>query len=208
MAALFFYKKKLDKNIMVSQKTMSTKKETISEKVHLQKQDVTKNIEKAHPFPLKQLQKNILDCDNKKFTTPAAASPVLPRTAPDKNHIAWKNKHLKMENGDIYRIRLFNDDGPNGIRLKFVLYKEADNGFPEIINVPEKIKDLPPQKKWEHFQSKGEVIYDEVAKEWHWNDEQLNLFQVTIDDQITRIDVQSAMGAWNCRAISDHKNEE
>ncbi|OIQ19721.1 MAG: hypothetical protein BM556_04360 [Bacteriovorax sp. MedPE-SWde] len=44
---------------------------------------------------------------------------------------AWQNLHFKKE-GEVFRLREFNDDGPNGDVRKLILYKEDSEGFADI----------------------------------------------------------------------------
>jgi hypothetical protein len=44
---------------------------------------------------------------------------------------AWENIHFKKD-GQIYRLREFNDDGPNGDIRKLILYKEDADEFAHI----------------------------------------------------------------------------
>ena len=49
----------------------------------------------------------------------------------------FSNWHLQANDGSIYRVRIFREDGSNRTFRKLVLYKEDQTGFPQIVKIPE-----------------------------------------------------------------------
>jgi hypothetical protein len=69
------------------------------------------------------------------FPTPEELSRLLQHA--DLN-IVWNNLHLETEQGEIYRVRTFIDQGVVGPVTRLALYKEDEEGFPVLINLPKK----------------------------------------------------------------------
>lgn len=93
-------------------------------------------------------------CDDYKLTL---SSPEL-ETSENRR---WSNYHIKYIDGEIYRIRYFYDDGPNGEYQKTVLYKEDESEFAHIIRV---FKGFEVNALKDYFE-RGEVIWEEQAYE-------------------------------------------
>ena len=73
----------------------------------------------------------------------------------------WSNTHIKHIDGEVYRIRYFFDDGPNGEYKKTILYKEDQTEFPHIVKV---YRGFESEALKEYFEQ-GEVIWQEQAYE-------------------------------------------
>ncbi|WP_372652536.1 hypothetical protein [Halobacteriovorax sp.] len=73
----------------------------------------------------------------------------------------WSNYHIKYVDGEIYRIRYFYDDGPNGEYKKTVLYKEDETEFPLIVKT---FRGFEKEELKDYF-DRGEVIWQEQAYE-------------------------------------------
>ncbi|OUR98662.1 hypothetical protein A9Q84_04390 [Halobacteriovorax marinus] len=75
--------------------------------------------------------------------------------------LLWNNSHIKYTDGEIYRIRYFYDDGPNGQYKKTILYKEDANEFPHIVKIFEGFERVLLEK----YFKEGEIIFEEKAFE-------------------------------------------
>ena len=93
----------------------------------------------------------------------------------------WTNIHFK-KNGDIFRLRLFTDDGENGEYRKLVLMKEGPDGFPDIIEKREISPDDNELEVVKNYFKGGEVIYREEAVSFGED-----YFAKTIDGKIVEL---------------------
>jgi len=98
---------------------------------------------------------------------------------------AWENIHFRKD-GVVFRIREFNDDGPNGDVRKLILYKEDEDGFAHIEKIWE-------SGDFETIRQKllvnTEQIHKEVAFIADFN--QSNFFLEIVNFQITRLEVNN-----------------
>lgn len=99
----------------------------------------------------------------------------------------WSNLHIKHIDGEVYRIRYFYDDGPNGEYKKTVLYKEDEAEFPHIVKTfrgfeTESLKD---------YLEKGEVIWQEQAYEASY--EGKSVYWRKINDEFVDLNVDEGL---------------
>lgn len=115
--------------------------------------------------------------------------------------VLWTNVHLEAEDGTIYRVRTFVDDGPNTSVQRLALYKEDDHGFPELITLPEEQRTNPSEETLKAYLTLGEVIHreDAVGLEAQGQD----FFFEIHNDQLIRLDITSPEGHLNCLFESD-----
>ncbi|PIK14884.1 hypothetical protein [Halobacteriovorax sp. JY17] len=73
----------------------------------------------------------------------------------------WSNFHIKHTDGEVYRIRYFYDDGPNGEYKKTILYKEDETEFPHIVKTYRGFE----SEELKGYFSQGEIIWQEQAYE-------------------------------------------
>ena len=69
------------------------------------------------------------------------------------------NTHFKKD-GEVYRIRVFVEDGQNTSFKKLVFFKEDDDGFPRIIKDKQKIN--PSEEEIKSYLEGAEVIHQEA----------------------------------------------
>ncbi len=69
-----------------------------------------------------------------------------------------ENTHFKRD-GEVYRIRIFVEDGRNTSYKKLVFFKEDEDGFPQIIKEKELIN--PTQEQIDALLAKSEIIHNE-----------------------------------------------
>lgn len=108
----------------------------------------------------------------------------------------WLNMHLKDENNQVWRLRRFLDDGPNGGVEQVVLYKEDETGFPKIVETSEKNKEVSAQELFEEKQSLGELIFTDEA--YSIVRDGVDYYFELTNGQVTRIDVTSNQYHINC----------
>lgn len=105
---------------------------------------------------------------------------------------AWENLHFK-KNGEIYRIREFNDDGPNGDIRKLILYKEDKDEFAHI----EKVwKSGDFSKIRAELLSESEIIHREKAV--IIDHKEKNIFVELVNSKITRLRINDTSVLESC----------
>ncbi len=72
-----------------------------------------------------------------------------------------RNLHFKR-GGEIFRLRLFLEDGKEGTFEKLILLKENAEGFPVIQKIAEQDQINPSKEVWEKYLKGGEIIYKEI----------------------------------------------
>jgi hypothetical protein len=98
---------------------------------------------------------------------------------------AWENIHFR-KGGVVFRIREFNDDGPNGDVRKLILYKEDEDGFAHI----EKIWESGDfERTRQKLLANTEQIHKEMA--FIADYKQSNIFLEIVNFQITRLEVNN-----------------
>ncbi|GEM_PF-4267458 len=99
----------------------------------------------------------------------------------------WSNFHIKYIDGEIYRIRYFYDDGPNGEYKKTVLYKEDETEFPLIVKV---FRGFEKEELKDYFE-RGEVIWQEQAYEATLNKK--SVYWRKINDEFVDLNVDEGL---------------
>lgn len=99
----------------------------------------------------------------------------------------WSNYHIKYTDGEIYRIRYFFDDGPNGEYKKTVLYKEDETEFPVIVKV---FRGFEKESLKDYF-DRGEVIWQEQAYEASLNDK--SVYWRKINDEFVDLNIDEGL---------------
>ncbi|EQC44100.1 hypothetical protein M901_0627 [Bacteriovorax sp. DB6_IX] len=105
---------------------------------------------------------------------------------------AWENLHFK-KNSQIYRLREFNDDGPNGDIRKLVLYKEDADNFPHIEEVF--AKDLVEKRAL--ILRNSEPIHKEVA--YILDLEGRNFFIEVVNSKLNRLEINNINALETCK---------
>ncbi len=104
---------------------LSSKKESEDTQAQLSKSPASpKKLNRAAPEEV--MSQSVRDCI---LVHAPKASKLLQKL--DTALPAWQNLHFKKE-GEVFRLREFNDDGPNGDVRKLILYKEDSEGFADI----------------------------------------------------------------------------
>ena len=75
------------------------------------------------------------------------------------SELLWNNIHIRHTDGEVYRIRYFYDDGPNGQFKKTILYKEGVDKFPHILRTFSGFE----RKELKEYFEEGEIIWKEEA---------------------------------------------
>ncbi len=70
------------------------------------------------------------------------------------------NLHYKKE-GEVFRIRVFLEDGDNGSFQKLVHYKEDRDGFPQIQPLPKDKEREPSAEYLKSFYKDAQILHDE-----------------------------------------------
>jgi hypothetical protein len=101
--------------------------------------------------------------------------------------LVWENIHIRYTDGEVYRIRYFFDDGPNGQYKKTILYKEGVDNFPHIV---ETFQGFEKEKLKSYFED-GEIIWKELAfshsdNGLFWRNVNGELKEVSFNDQKCR----------------------
>jgi hypothetical protein len=113
-------------------------------------------------------------------------------------HRVWTNLHLKNDQEEVYRVRTFMDDGPNGTIQRLVIYKEDEAGFPHILPIPEDERINPSPEIIARYMSLGEIIHREEAIGLEFNE--TDYFFEIHNDELIRLDITSELGHLNCQA--------
>ncbi len=111
----------------------------------------------------------------------------------------WTNTHLQLPDGDVLRVRVFIDDGPNGEIQRLAVYKEDEVGFPVLIELSDEEKTNPSPEVLQKYLSMGETIHLEEALSVEQNNEEY--FFERINGEIVRIDITSDRGLINCQSL-------
>jgi hypothetical protein len=96
-----------------------------------------------------------------------------------------KNIHFR-KNGQVFRVRIFLEDGEQGTYEKLVYYKEDKDGFPRIVPLDDELAIRPTKKTIDTLLEGGEIIYDETETRFEYeNDKSFHV--TTKDNRIIRI---------------------
>lgn len=109
----------------------------------------------------------------------------------------WNNVHLETAEGEIYRVRTFVDQGVVGPVTRLALYKEDSEGFPVLIELPEKEKINPAPEVVERYMSLGAPIHQEKAMVLEL--EAAEYFFETHNNELVRMDITGIEGVLNCQ---------
>ena len=111
----------------------------------------------------------------------------------------WTNTHLQLPDGEVMRVRVFIDDGPNGEIQRLAVYKEDEVGFPVLIEISDEEKTNPSAEVLQKYLTMGEAIHLEEALSVEQNNEEY--FFERINGEIVRIDITSDRGLINCQSL-------
>jgi hypothetical protein len=115
----------------------------------------------------------------------------------------WNNLHLETLDGEIYRVRTFVDQGIVGPVTRLAVYKEDEEGFPVLIELPEEEKINPDHQVLERYLSLGSIIHQEKAVVLDL--EQAEYFFETHNNELVRMDITGGDGVLNCQ-FTDHES--
>lgn len=92
--------------------------------------------------------------------------------------ITAENTHF-VKGGEVFRIRVFLEDGDNGSFKKLVLYKEDKSGFPRIEKLPDDKRVNPSKEYIKSFLKNSKIIHHEMDIRYELKDDrEISITQV------------------------------
>jgi hypothetical protein len=107
----------------------------------------------------------------------------------------YQNIHLLDESGDVMRLRFFYQDAAEGESAKMVLYRETDEGFPDLLEENDARDFLAKRGGFENWLNSSEILYIEDGISLQ-NDKDQDIFAIVEknfeeggDFTLTRLDI-------------------